>query len=60
MLEFWIFLAYCAGTLIGLIIGRRTGVESGSNKLLAVLLAGGYLNYSKSKDGNIHIKKLGE
>lgn len=60
MFEFWILIAYCVGTGFGLVVGRRTGVESGTNKLLAVLLAGGYLNYSKSNDGNIHIKKLGE
>lgn len=60
MFEFWIFLAYCVGTVFGLIIGKRNGVETGSNKILTVLLAGGYLNYTKSNDGNIHIKKLGE
>lgn len=57
---FWIFLAYCVGTMFGLIVGRRNGMDRGSNKLLILLLSGGYLNYSKSNDGNIHIKKLGE
>ena len=60
MFEFWILLAYGVGTLFGLVVGRRTGVEHGSVTMLSILIFGGYLNYSKSDDGNIHIKKLGE
>lgn len=60
MTEIWILLAYCVGTLFGLVVGRRKGIESGSVTMLSILIFGGYLNYSKSKDGNIHIKKLGE
>lgn len=60
MIEFWILLAYVVGTLFGLVVGRRKGIISGSVEMLTVLVAGGYLNYNKTKDGNIHIKKLGE
>ena len=60
MIEFWIFLAYFVGTLFGLVIGIQTGFQSGADRLLATLVAGGYLNYNKTNDGNIHIKKLGE
>ena len=60
MIEFWILLAYVVGTLFGLIVGRRTGIASGSEKMLTILIVGGYLNYDKTNDGNFHIKKLGE
>lgn len=60
MIEFWIFLAYIVGTLFGLVVGIRKGIESGSDKMLTILIVGGYLNYNKTNDGNIHIKKLGE
>lgn len=60
MIEVWIVLAYCVGTLFGLVLGARKGFQSGSDRLLSILISGGYLNYDKSNDGNIHIKKLGE
>lgn len=60
MIEIWILLAYVVGTLFGLVVGVRSGVASGSTKMLSILILGGYLNYNKTNDGNIHIKKLGE
>jgi len=60
MFEFWILLAYVVGTLFGLVVGRRNGIERGSDKMLTILIVGGYLNYNKTNDGNIHIKKIGE
>lgn len=60
MFSFWLLAAYSIGTLFGIVVGAKIGYRRGTDKLLAMLIDGGYIQYKKSDDGNLHIAKIGE
>jgi len=60
MISFWLLAAYIIGTLFGIVVGSRFGYKRGTDKLLAMLIEGGYIQYKKSDDGNLYIAKPGE